>query len=1082
MQYNFRVLRFLALLLFAFAVPGFADAQQVSTQALPSPRVRITQAIDETQLTRLTGNTHPLARPEFDSGAAAPSMMMHRMLLVLTRAPEQDAALQQFLMDLHDTSSPNYHRWLTPQQFGQQFGPADADIQTVTSWLESHGFQVAKVSNGRTVIEFSGTVSQVQETFHTDIHRYVVNGASHWANTKDPEIPQALAQVVAGVSTLHNFVKHPMLASTRQLVHKQRSPSGDVNLVNQQNQVFHAVGPADLATIYNVPDAFTTNQFNGNSITIGVVARSNINLSDLTNFYTTFGVSPTPTTAGSTRALPNVILNGPDPGNLGQNDAVEEVEAVLDASYAGSLALNATVDFVVSETTEATDGVDLSEVFIVDNNLADVMTESFGECESSATAALGMASKNVAQQAAAQGITFSASTGDSGAVCSFTNVNTIDVSFPASLPNVVAVGGTMFIANDSSFWAANNNPATLESALKFIPETVWNETIPGQGQGSGGGGVSTLFAAPPWQLSTGITGLTGTMRQLPDVSLNAAANHDPYVLCIADQGALCGAGDIITVGGTSASTPTFTSIMALVDQSQKGRQGEAGYVLYKLASDENSSLASCNASTGNGPTSSTCVFADVTTGNNVITGEVTAGGTPSSTDFTAATGYDLASGLGSPNATNLINLWSTAAGIRTRATTVTLPSVNPATAAHGSLITFSVNVAPATGSGTPTGNVSLIANVNTAGQTGTSGVVLSSFSLTNGSLTNATTNALPGGSYQIHAHYEGDGTFLPGDSNAVSMNISKENSSTQVQLILQNINTGVTSVVNSLPYGSNSAIRMNVLNSKGQACVGTQVEIATASGCPTGTVTLTANGTQIDGGTFALNSLGYTEDQAEPTSLSPASYALSATYSGDAGYSAGTAGAANISITQATTSTTVVPSANSIASGGSVMLMANITTQSCGNPPTGTVTFLSNGTQIGGPIAVSGSFNQNDLVCGITLATRGFAQATATLSTTLSTLPPAVNLHQHNLWKLPAYFLLAAVSLVAALLYGARRARRTPFAYAGLALVLCLFGWMAACGGGGGGGGGHTDSITAKYSGDVNYSASTAGAVPVTVQ
>ncbi len=188
----------------ALLMPGLSAAQTAVVQP------RVTAAINENNLTTLRGNTHPLARARFDQGAVADTQPMRRMLLLLQRSPVQEAALKQ-VMDLQQSkTSPSYHQWLTPQQFGQQFGPADADVQTVTSWLQSHGFQVARVSNGRTMIEFSGNAGQVRNAFHTEIHRYLVNGVQRFGNNSDPQIPTALAPVVAGPVSLHNFPKKPL--------------------------------------------------------------------------------------------------------------------------------------------------------------------------------------------------------------------------------------------------------------------------------------------------------------------------------------------------------------------------------------------------------------------------------------------------------------------------------------------------------------------------------------------------------------------------------------------------------------------------------------------------------------------------------------------------------------------------------------------------------------------------------------------------------------------------------------------------------------------------------------------------------
>jgi hypothetical protein len=967
----------LAIILLTLAVPTPAPAQSPSPQAQPTPRVRITQLVHENELTRLPRNTHPLASPEFDRGAAPSSMALHRMLLVLDRAPEQEAVLQRLLVAQHDKSSPNYHKWLTPEQFGQQFGPADADIQTITAWLQAHGFQVANVAKGRSVVEFSGSVAQVMEAFHTDIHKYVINGEEHWANSSDPQIPSALVPVVAGVATLHNFVKHPNLVNTGQRAYFERSVKGNVDLckVNQNpcplGDVVHALGPGDLSTIYNAPNSLNANPpsvlSNGDGVTVGVIGRSNIQLSDIQEFRGLFALS-------ANFFLANIVLNGPNPTDLGGG---EEIEAVLDASWAGAAAPNANIKFVVSQTTETTDGVDLSEVFIVDNNLAAVMTESFGMCEQDAGQTLVAAEAAIAEQAAAQGITFLVSSGDSGAVCSSDPTKTIATQIPASLPFVTAVGGTMFIANDGAFWSNSSNQITQGSALRYIPEDVWNETFPNGAQGAGGGGVSTLFKAPPWQ--TGVTGLSGTMRQVPDVSLSAAGGHDPFIICIQNQGASCLPGNpVFLVGGTSASTPSFAGIMALVVESQSNeRQGQAGYVLYDLAASEMNTpatLAACN-STGASPPTNTCVFNDITAGNNVFAGEV-----GSTTDFQATPGYDLASGLGSVNVANLINKWKTAGVTRGTGSTTTLASTTTFPITHGSSASFTVTVAPQTGSATPTGDVSIV--VSPAGSTaGTlpGGIEIANFTLANGSITSST-SALPGGTYLLMAHYEGDGTFLASDSSPFGpITVSQENSQTQVQLVLLNPNTGAISFPTSLPYGANDAIRVNVSSTNASAACAKNTLGSFA--CPTGNVVLDKNlDDLLDGGIFDLNSLGYTEDQAIPATLSPGSYNLQATYAGDISFK-GSIGSESIAITQATSSVAVSASPASLPSTASTTLTATISTQSFGKSPTGSVTFMLNGSTQLGSSGVTGSFNVNT----------GFAQAAAVLTVPASQLNLGAN-------------------------------------------------------------------------------------------
>src|SRR5208337_515521 len=383
-------------------------------------------------------------RPEYDQGAAPDSLPTERMLLVLQRSAEQEAALRKLLDDQQIKSSPNYHMWLTPEQFGQQFGPADADIQAVTDWLTSQGFQVSHVAAGRTVIEFSGTAGQVRQAFHTEIHKFVVNGEEHWANASDPQIPAALTPVVAGFASLNNF---PRRAMYRPLGTFSKSKATGVVRplftfpTGTPNEYYLAVGPTDFATIYNVLPLWSGGT-DGTGQTIAVSEQSDINPQDVADFRTMFGL-PTPTSPPYLQT----IYNGPDPGILSSTG--DEGEADLDVEWAGAIAKGATVDLVVSELTETTAGVDLSALYIIDNNLAPIMSESYGACE----AALGNSGNTfystIWEQGAAQGITILIAAGDTGSAgCDSPYENVAQyglfVDGTASTPFNVALGGTDF--------------------------------------------------------------------------------------------------------------------------------------------------------------------------------------------------------------------------------------------------------------------------------------------------------------------------------------------------------------------------------------------------------------------------------------------------------------------------------------------------------------------------------------------------------------------------------------------------------------------------------------------------------------
>ena len=481
-------------LLTAFVVFG----QLASAQAPVGSR--IVRPVDEADRITLRGNTHPLARAQNDQGAVVDSQPIRRGLLLLQRSPAQEAALRNLLDQQQSASSPGFHQWLTPQQFGQQFGPADADVQTVTGWLQSHGLQVNRVSAGRTVIEFSGNAGQVRDAFHTEIHRYVVNGQQRLANATDPQIPAALAPVVAGPVSLNNFPKRP-LSHTVGVFRKNQATRQITPLFTFNNSNFcgttscNAVGPGDFAAIYNVQKLWTPpagTAIDGTGQTIAIVGDSEICTANSPDFLVPIS-SPTGGCGGADdvatfRTLfglpansPNVILDGPDPGLNG-----DETEGDLDVQWVGAVAKNATIDYVIAEETEATYGTDLAAEYIVDNNLAPVLSESYGACEGALGTTGNQYESALWEQAAAQGITVVVAAGDSGsASCDVVNIDNPPpvaaqfgtfVNGIASTPFNVATGGTDFDVTAASYqptyWSGGN--ATVGgvkdvSATKYIP-------------------------------------------------------------------------------------------------------------------------------------------------------------------------------------------------------------------------------------------------------------------------------------------------------------------------------------------------------------------------------------------------------------------------------------------------------------------------------------------------------------------------------------------------------------------------------------------------------------------------------------
>lgn len=991
-QLSFPFLALLTACLFVIAIP--LSAQQ--TPAL------VTQPVDNSVRTTLTGNVHPLTRVGIDRGEAPANMVLHRMLLVLKRSDQQETSLRRLIENQQYKKSPSYHQWLTPEQFGASFGPSDADIAAVTNWLQASGFQIAQVSKGRTVIEFSGTAGQLKQAFGTAIHQFEVNGEQHWANVNDPSIPTALAPVVAGFDSLHNFLKkaHNVRVGTYSENTKHvTSPAPGFTTANNLEcpsgfGTCYAVSPFDFAAIYDLLPLWTAaTPINGTGQTIAIVGRTDIDPNDAPTLWSLFGLGvngvPMPTL--------NRIFNGPNPGIVSSGD---EAEADIDTQWSGAVAPGATIDFVVSESTETDDGVDLSALYIVDNNIAPVMSTSFGLCES----ILGSGGVGfwgaVWEQAAAQGISALVSTGDnSSAGCDSPDApaqNGLNVSGLASSPWNIAVGGTDFnqFKKEATYWNSTNDATTQKSAKGPIPETTWNDSCANplfqflQGgttnaetncnntnfagfldSTGGSGGASLAWLKPSWQTGTGVP--NDNSRDLPDVSLFASNGflNSFYVICQSDQTASgCDLNNLEGFGGTSVSTPAFAGIMALVNQKW-GLQGNANFVLYNLAKNQPTAFHDVpSGSTIAVPCvkgSSNCTTTVGTDKYGVLSG------------YGTTTGYDLATGLGSVDGANLVNNWNMATFTPT---TTTLTLTVPSGTTHGSAVNVTVSVTPNPGSvtNTKTEDVALLVSPGTPGKPG-----IDFASLTNGTVT-FPTNLLPGGTYKVIAHYAGDGTF-GGSYSAPSANITinPEASlvfmgSTPGLVVGQNQTTGADIYGNTVVYGTGAfdqyLLRADVQNSAGKFCTTiSQGEIA----CPTGHITFNGDTNPVPySATLNLNSEGYAEDQS--IQLAGGSHTLVANYSGDASYNPSTT-TATVTVTPNTTTaiSNVSAPTTALTSQNFTVTATVTTTTSFGVAPTGAVKFFANGTLLGTAATTPTNGNINTGVLASLAATLTTSEASA---------------------------------------------------------------------------------------------------------
>jgi uncharacterized protein (TIGR03437 family) len=561
---------------------------------------------------------HPLAQPRYDQGPVASTFHLGYIQMMLQPAQAQREALDQLLAAQRDPSSPSYHNWLTPEQYADRFGLSRTDLARVTAWLRTSGFTIESTARGRDWIAFSGTAAQVEAAFHAPVHRYTIGSETHFAVATEPVIPSELSPLVATILGLNDFYPKSMM--------KPAYTSGYGVLASP------SLAPGDLTTIYDI-NALHQQGIDGSGQNIVIVGQHAINISDIQQFRESYGLA-----AGKITLVQN--------GTPGTNPD-DEGEADLDLEWAGAIAPNATLIYVYGADADS------AAFYAIDQNLAPVVSESFGNCEANVPPLAPAQYEAEAKKGNALGITWIAAGGDSGAAACdphgapFASYG-LAVNFPASVPEITAVGGTEFQEGNGNYWSATNG-ANGGSALGYIPEMAWNDTgalsdlcnypplplpngagaAPCPGLAATGGGVSMLFPKPSWQIGPGVP--ADGQRDVPDVAFAASDLHDPYNIVTS--------GQTMQVGGTSASTPVFAGILALLNQELKSSGvGNINATLYGLA------------------LSSPSMFHDIVNNNNIVpcaceSGEI---------GYNAGIAYDLTTGLGSVDTSNLVTGWSAA--------------------------------------------------------------------------------------------------------------------------------------------------------------------------------------------------------------------------------------------------------------------------------------------------------------------------------------------------------------------------------------------------------------------------------------
>jgi subtilase family serine protease len=799
-----------------FAAIGFVLTAGFKSLRAETPRIRISGPIDSSNTIALSNGISPRTLAAKDLGEVSGDKRLDSMTLRFSLTPQQQSALTQLLADQQDPSSPKYHQWLTPEQFRSQFGLSSADSGTVASWLAAQGFTVTEIGRGGLFVRFSGSVAQAEAAFHTQIHSVSLNDEQHFANVTAPALPASIASVTQGITGLDDFRPKP---HHRQMTVPAPQPEYTTGAAN------HYLAPGDFYTIYD-EKSLLSSSVTGTGIYVAVVGQSDIYPADIAAFQKAAGLTNKPVA---------VTLTGTDPG---YSSTADLVEAEMDLEWAGAVAPGASILYF-----NATNVIDGSLTDVVDNNLAPIVSTSYGACEASlGTSAL--AYYNVLlQQAATQGMTIIAASGDSGATdCDAPNVGSavkgLAVDFPASSPLVTGVGGTRLNEGTATYWSTTNG-TNQGSALSYIPEIVWNDDN-GAGLDATGGGASDYFSKPSWQTGTGVP--NDYSRDVPDVSLTASIVHDGYLICAGSTNCTNGfsnaSGGFDVAGGTSAAAPAFAGLVALIEQKTGAKLGNINPTLYALAAKY------------------PAVFHDVTSGTNAspcTTGSVNCanGG---AIGFTATTGYDQATGWGSVDAAALVNDWTAVTPVAvTGGVDPSLVNIagSATTAIVGTPIVFTVTVAAGTSPspGTPSGTAQI--TVDSVPVTGapialtagtTAGTATGTYTLATGSY--------GAGNHTVQATYSGDTTFA-GSKGAFAITLTPA----------------------TFPDFSFTPTAANVTVKGGSVSQGV-VFTATSLDNFAGTINLTASSTKSIAGTtsFTVNPISVTAGGSATTAFSLLAY------------------------------------------------------------------------------------------------------------------------------------------------------------------------------------------------------------------
>jgi hypothetical protein len=834
--------------------------------------------------TVIRGSVPPMARQATDNGPVSGDLAIPQLKVYYSPTSGKSMALQQLLADQRTPASPMYHKWLTPEQFGAQFGISQKDEATVRAWLEAQGFTKVSLSKSRTAFSFSATAAQAQEAFHAQLHKLTVKGESHYSNVTEVEIPSALTSVIRSVSGLDDFKPHSSLQKA-----KPQFSWGNPGAAQAYN-----LAPGDIATIYDIQALYAAG-INGTGITAAIVGQSDIALSDVAAYRNGFNLPA---------ITPSVVLvpGSADPGS----DIMGEAEGEMDLELLGAVAPNANLIYVNSTNAYT------SLQYAIEQNIAPVVNMSYAWCEGFGNLANEQSVQYYIDEANAQGMTIIAASGDEGpAACDYATEKAaqygLSVAAPANQPGVTSVGGTSFTGPLASYFGTTNG-STGGSALSYIPEVAWNLTAAQNHLEASGGGASMYFAKPAWQEGPGVP--ADGVRDVPDVAMfagdSALDDSTAYEVCIEGD---CASGPPNGMtsggaqGGTSAAAPVFAGIVALLNDYLVSNNviatpglGNINPTLYLMAE---------------GPS---ITFHPITQGNNIV--PCVSGTTNCTTGtfgYSAGSGYNQVTGLGSVDAFNLVHAWEN----YTLTATSTALTTSEAPIVFGTPITITAKVVPSTGNTTPTGSVIFYSY---AGQISTR-TLLGTIQL---DATGTATLSLPSGLAEdvssLQAAYSGSAEFAQSMSQTTNVyqptTVTLTASTTQV---MQGSPVTFTANVGVFANATGSVTFFNGTTQIGSVPISNATASLTTSALPAGTDSITA------------------------------------TYSGSQYYAASTSNAVAISVdlTPVSTSTTLAVSASQANEGAPITLTATVAAAS--GSATGTVNFVNGSMQIGSASITNGT-------------------------------------------------------------------------------------------------------------------------------